>query len=301
MNKTQTQKEIMILLKDNFEKVVGKKKPFQCGSEARNYYLCNLKDNLIEPMSDKTLLEYGHGKGNEIFSGKMNALRSSSALTYNIFGNHPVKIDKKVEKSQIGEGLYEVEFEKQFPTLKPSVSKMPANLDAFLINKEKEEAIAVEMKMLEWVFNEPKKLKDAYLKAENYCCKEEDGEKFVEVARKLIDADKKGLFNRYDAFQMFKHAVACYNACCSGKITGIKKLTLLNCVWTLPDKYQEKNDKEKAEFEVFYNIVNKDIAELFAGFNPKIKFAIEFVTVKDFISRLEKTPKELNYLKRYTF
>ena len=110
----------MDLLKENFEQVVGTKK-FQDTSEARSYYLSNLADNLCEPMEDDAVKAYGQGSGNEIASGKMNALRSSSALTYNLFTNKSAKITNQTGIARIGNGIYSVEFEKQYRTLKSSV------------------------------------------------------------------------------------------------------------------------------------------------------------------------------------
>ncbi len=299
-------KEIMDLLKKNFEQVVGQKK-FQGGSKEREYYLFALADNLYKPMGKKALFEYGQGSGNEIFSGKMNALRSSSALTYNLFGNNHSKINGKE---------YTVEFEKQYHTLKTSVSNRPANLDAFLYCKETGEAIACEMKMMEWICNKPGKLKKAYLNPENYINKE-IGEEFVKKARALIeeeyrDADLEEYpckMKVYDAFQMFKHAVACYTACAQEEKRDIKKLTLLNCVWTLPnaDKlkieqnskdYKEREKREHKEFEEFKSIMMPE-GKLFD--KKEFEFDIQFYTFKDFLALLDKSENELNYLKRYTF
>ena len=109
-------RELMTLIKENFKDVIGDKN-FQNNSDARSFYLVDLVDNICEPMGDKALRAYGQGSGNEIASGKMNALRSSSALTYNLFGNAPAKI---------GDKEYSVEFEKQYHTLKPSVPGKPA-------------------------------------------------------------------------------------------------------------------------------------------------------------------------------
>lgn len=132
-------KNILDLLKEKFIEVVGKV-PFQNKSEARSYYLQNLKDNLYKPMNEEALASYGQGSGNEIVSGKMNSLRSSSAMTYNLLSSSTVSIIDN--KYGIGTGTYTVEYEKQFHTLKSAVSGMPANLDAYLFCQEKGEAIA---------------------------------------------------------------------------------------------------------------------------------------------------------------
>ena len=299
-------KEIMDLLKENFKQVVGEKK-FQGGSEEREYYLFALADNLYKPMDKDALLEYGQGSGNEIFSGKMNSLRSSSALTYNLFGNNPAKIDGK---------KYSVEFEKQYHTLKTSVSNRPANLDAFLYCEETKEAIACEMKMMEWICNKPGKLKKAYLNPENYIDKEV-GEEFVKKAKALIDEEYRDAdleeypckMKVYDAFQMFKHAVACYTAFAQEEKRQIKKLTLVNCVWTLPDAYKLKTEKNRKDYTERETLEHEEFEEFKSIMMPEGKlldekefdFDIQFYTFKDFLARLEKSEDELNYLKRYTF
>lgn len=307
--------EIMNLIKNNFEQVVGNKK-FQDGSEARSFYLSELADNLCEPMGEDALKAYGQGSGNEIASGKMNALRSSSALTYNLFTNSPAKIINKSETSRIGNGVYSVEFEKQYHTLKPSVPGKPANLDAFLYCTETSEAIACEMKMMEWIFNKPGNLRSKYLDANNYI-NDKCADKFVPIAKKLIqyndcDADELNeypcRFSRYDAFQMFKHALACYSACMGEEPRKIKKLTLVNCVWTLPvpdrlsskcrDRYIKDESCEHAEFTEFIHFM-QPAKKLFADIC--VDFDIKFYAFKDFLSLFEKSADELNYLRRYTF
>lgn len=301
-------REIMDLLKENFEQVVGKKK-FQEGSEACSYYLFALADNLYKAMGEKALIAYGQGSGNEIFSGKMNALRSSSALTYNLFGNTPAKIAGKE---------YSVEFEKQYHTLKPSVPGKPANLDAFLYCEDTSEAIACEMKMMEWIFNKPGNLRSKYLFPENYI-NDKCANVFIPIAKELIlyndyedPNDVKEEYpcrmTRYDAFQMFKHALACYSACLGEESRKIKKMTLVNCIWTLPvperlssehyDRYIKEEDCEHTEFKEFKELM-KPVKSLFA--ESGVDFDIEFYTFKDFLSLLDKTESELNYLKRYTF
>ena len=301
-------REIMTLIKENFEQVVGVKE-FQNTSEARSFYLLDLTDNLCEPMGENALNSYGKGSGNEIASGKMNALRSSSALTYNLFGNAPAKI---------GDKEYSVEFEKQYHTLKPSVPGKPANLDAFLYCEENQEAIACEMKMMEWIFNKPSNLRNKYLLPENYI-NDKCANVFIPIAKELIlyndyedsDVVKEEYpcrMTRYDAFQMFKHTVACYSASLGEESRKIKKLTLVNCVWTLPvperlssknyDRYIKEESCEHAEFNEFARLM-QPVKSLFADWG--VDFDIQFYTFKSFLSLLDKTKSELDYLKRYTF
>ncbi|MBQ3054175.1 MAG: hypothetical protein IJC89_04645 [Clostridia bacterium] len=310
-------KEIMTLIKENFKDVIGDK-IFQNTSDARSFYLVDLVDNICEPMGDNALIAYGQGSGNEIASGKMNALRSSSALTYNLFGNKPAYIRNNSGDLRIGNGVYSVEFEKQYHTLKPTVPGNPANLDAFLYCEESEEAIACEMKMMEWIFNKPSNLRYKYMCPENYIDKK-CAEIFIPIAKELIlynDYDDPDdvkeeypcRMTRYDAFQMFKHTVACYSACAGEESRSIKKLTLINCVWTLPvpdrlspnayARYIREENCEHTEFNEFMNVM-QPVKTLFSDLN--VDFDIKFYTFNDFLSLLKKTDNELNYLKRYTF
>jgi len=307
-------KAIMSLIKNVFENVVGIRS-YQNGSEARTYYLENLNDNLYKQMDEIAENAYGQGTGNEIASGKMNALRSSSALTYNLFWNR--KAEFKASSARIGKGFYSVEFEKQYHTLNSSVPGLPANLDAFLYCEDTCEAIACEMKMMEWIFNKPGNLRSKYLSPANYI-NEDVGKVFADIAKELIlqndytdpDAIQEEYpcrMTRYDAFQMFKHTVACYSACVSEETRKIKKLTLVNCAWTLSipevleqkhcERYLREEECERREFEDFKHIM-QPVKKLFADIG--VDFDICFYSFNDFLLLMEKDNDELNYLRRYT-
>lgn len=115
-------------------------------------------------MSETFKCKYKCGSGNEL-KYKMRALRSSSAMTYNIFGNNSKLV---IVDNRIGKGRYKIEYEKQFHTLNSFVKGMPANIDVFLYSEENKEAVACEMKMAEWILNKPTGLKEAYLIEKNY-------------------------------------------------------------------------------------------------------------------------------------
>ncbi len=304
-------REIMGLLKNVFENVAGAH-AYQTESEARTYYLENLNDNLYKPMNETAEKAYGKGSGNEIASGKMNALRSSSALTYNLFWNQTAKFKEGSER--IGSGEYFVEFEKQYHTLNSSAKGLPANLDAFLYCKDTCEAVACEMKMMEWIFNKPSALRRKYLDPKNYV-NEAVGEVFVRIAKSLIPKEAlaeeqdeySGSMTRYDAFQMFKHTVACYSACAGEEAREIKKLTLVNCAWTLsiPEvlepkhckRYRAEEKLEHCEFEEFKKLMQPAI-KLFSDIG--VDFDICFYSFNDFLKLMEKNEDELDYLRRYT-
>jgi len=109
---------------------------------------------------------------------------------------------------------------------------------------------------------------------------------------------------------MFKHAVALYRACDDknqGEQSEIRKLTLLNCAWTItsPDKltevsrqeYLETWDTEVNEFDRFTTEM-RPIKDLFKQ-NLGIDFDIRLCTFAELLGMLEKTPEELAYLERY--
>ncbi len=309
------EKNMLEFLKDKYlEQNPGAE--FQVSDGAQAYYLKDLKDNLVTKMSPAVEAQYGAGSGGEIDSGKMKALRSSSAMTFNLLGNDPAVIDgDKSKGNRIGSGTYAVEFEKQFYTLKKNVSNRPANLDAFLYCDETKEAIACEMKMMEWLLNAPGKLKEVYLNPYNYL-DSKAGAVFVDVAKRLIDfsVEKKedgykSVMKRYDAFQMFKHTVACYNAAISSSEEKrmFNKLTLVNCVWMPSEdkfsekefckRYIEKKEQEHKDFEQFKEIM-EDVKPLFADVN--VDFEICFYTVDEFLDILVKKPEAVNALRRYT-
>lgn len=310
-------REIMDAIKKDFTDSAGEKE-YQNVSEAKEYYVKDLNDNFYRPMNDTVKNAYCSGSGNEIASGKMNSIRSSSAMTYNLLWDGTANIIKPYDRI-ISAGKYFVEFEKKYHTLKPSISGNPANLDAFLYNSELCEAIACEMKMTEWLFNKPGTLKSKYLDKNSYI-NSDAGEVFVSVAESLIansDYDEDILksqneyapfTSRYDSFQMFKHTVACYTACVEEEKRKIKKLTLLNCVWDglddsvvsdkSRDRYNLANRTEQAEFGQFRDCM-EPVKKLFAEIG--VEFNVVYYSVDDFIAIMEKTDDELKYLNRYTY
>ena len=143
------------LLKEKFLKT-----KFVKEEEIQNYGLINREKNLYQKMSDKTFAEYSSGGGGELKDGKMNMIRSSSAMIYNLLGNGDVFFSKDYyfrEDSYIPKGLYKKEFEKRYKTVNVKVKgkQVEANLDAWLYNDVCE--IFIEAKCLEWIQNSSEK------------------------------------------------------------------------------------------------------------------------------------------------
>lgn len=276
--------------------------------------------------------EYRRGSGGELKDSttpaKMKSIRSSSAMTYNLLGNQ--QIDLINGRNYFSKGTYSVEYEKQLYTIKRNLQ--PANLDAFLYNEAKEEGIFCEMKMMEWIFNEPESLKEAYENPELYYANCVCGEKTVEAFRKAIYMLKGAMlvragadhFFRYDAWQMFKHTLGIYNMTstitkdemsrlCEKSKTEIKmlstckKITLVNVVFEpgkeiLSDNLQIAYEKvckmEHEDFEIFRQImIGSGVVERFKA-DCGVDFDIRYMTAAEFMDCFDVGSRKA-YLERY--
>lgn len=262
---------------------------------ARQFYLKDLSDNLVRPMDELHVREYSQGSGSEL-DDKMKALRSSSAMTFNILGNRRCVVTFPGEL--LYSKSYAIKYEHQLPTLK---SGLPANLDA-LLQGDAGDIIACEMKMLEWLTSAPPKLKDKYLHPSSYS-HADTAPVFVEVAREL---NASNAFTHYDSAQMFKHALALYNACRSGALEA-ERLTLLNCVWEPPLDYdvsavtatwlEESTSSEHAGFQEFERLM-QPVKSLFCD-SCEVDFEIRYLPAAELIESLEHSIYERKMLNRY--
>lgn len=301
----------------------------------RRFYYADYKDNLIHPMVEKHFREYNAADGGEmeakgIRPAKMASIASSSAMTFNILGNE--RIAMKPDGPFAG-GVYSISYEKQMHTL--NIGSNPANLDAFLANETASEAIFCEMKMMEWL-GKPGALKAAYLNAKKYFC--EDAFKvFSAIAKALRSTDTPNkddaypsVFTQYDAWQMFKHTLAIYNATSHKtkeafeqiktknpikSMTGqFKKITLANVVFEmdlaliedekLRSAYAAALELEHREAARFIDVMlttkvdGMGLQELFQK-NCGADFDICYRSTADFVAMFEKTADERDCLKRY--
>jgi len=216
--------------------------------------------------------DYDAGSGGELEDGKspakMKSIRSSSAMTYNMLGNHAIYLTEG--RDVFASGEYRIAYEKKLLTLRRS--PQPANLDAFLYNEQAKEAIFCEMKMLEWM-GKPNPLRDSYLPEKLYFAyngqRTRAVQAFLEVIKRLKAAMKAygdgNCFYRYDAWQMFKHMLGIYNMTSSvtrpeitefldrrKNTTGrtdaellpeMKKATLVNVVFEPPVELLSEEDR----------------------------------------------------------
>ena len=281
--------EILSLLKSGYL-ATGERDDFEVHDigpsfSARQFYVTRLEDNLIHSMDARHIEEYRHGSGSEL-DDKMRALRSSSAMTFNLLRNGPVNVLWNGSRES-----YEVSYEAQLPT---RTIGLPANLDAVLVNKE--HVIACEMKMLEWLLGKPSVLKSAYRRRETYR-DERAANTFLNLADTLFGQNGLPLLARYDAAQMFTHALALYNSCAEGRWPTQRRVDLVNVVHEMGESalrqlsplsrghYEKALAEEHRGAQRFVEAANETLAPLFdtLGFG----FTTVYAPVSDFISMLE--------------
>lgn len=281
--------EILSLLKSGYLATVEKDdfEVHDIGSSfsARQFYVARLEDNLIRSMDVRHIEEYRRGSGSEL-DDKMRALRSSSAMTFNLLGNGPVNVLWSDSRES-----YEVSYEVQLPT---RASGLPANLDAMLVNKD--HVIACEMKMLEWLLGKPGVLKSAYRKRETYR-DERTANAFLNLADTLFDQNGLPLLARYDAAQMFKHALALYNSCTEGRWPTQRRVDLVNVVHEMGESalrqlsplsrnhYEDALAEEHRGAQHFVEAASETLAPLFETLG--FAFTTVYAPVSDLISMLE--------------
>ena len=307
------------------------------GEKSRKYYFEKLDDNLVNPMSQEDINDYGGGAGQEL-KWKMKAIHSSSAMTYNIFSNsskcgsgRKVKI---VPSDKLPEGEFNLKYEKKLPAI-----NSPANLDVYLLSDEN--ILLFEMKMTEWILGQPKKLKAAYLEnVNNY-----PDEKFRKVMQELMQnyipegkriPGKKEYScktKHFDAFQVMLHIFSIYKAIHANKYheklrddyklpTKPKNIILVIGYWTVPNdntflkeakidyetykKDIEGSDENPKENTMRYEI--KKFTETLKELKIKdlfwdkyeVTFDVKALTVKEIVDCLDKKENDLNALmKRY--
>ena len=268
------------------------------------YYLKRLEDNLAVPMSENVRAMYEGGSGSEL-DWKMCSIRSSSAMTFNLLGNGPVKIATGKHA-----GVYDLAYEYQLPTLRNNPH--PANLDAFL--KGEGEDVYCEMKMFEWLGTPHHVLRPDYLETTHYLIPREDAECFIALFRKLacVLVMGKGRKSerlsdgRYDSLQMAKHLLAIYGKLANDAEYKPVKVTLLNCVWEFEDakvlgryeaKYLEMAAEEHEGFETFAKLAVENVAPLFEAKGTAL--AIEYATAAVLMEAIEYEKPHRAKLERY--
>lgn len=300
LNHNSLEDRVLKVLKSKYEACYGvpEYQRDELSGSKRRFYLKHLEDNLVWRMESSHFDEYMEGDGGEIVSGSMCALRSSSAMTFNLLGNSGCVV--KEGDTVLDAGRYGISYEYK-PAI-PLKRGRKANLDALLVGDGGRVVVACEMKLLEWLTSTPKPLVESYTRKESYRYAEV-ADAFVEVAGSCRTAKALDV---YDAPQMFRHLTALYNACREGEWPEIRKLVLLNCVWEPNlDDFPEMETRvalgelvrrERNGFAAF----KADCKPLFECFkNLGIDLFIEYRTTADLVELIERPVKEQALLQRY--
>ncbi len=268
-------------------------------SDIYGFQTKELTKNLYHDMSTKTENEYSNSDGDELKKGRINMIRSSAAMIYNLLGNDDVVIRRN---KYLPDGEFKKEFEKKYKSINVRNNKTnrpyEANLDAWLYNDECE--IFIESKCMEWLQNSSdKELAKSYTRNTSKYFHGSSAELFRTVGKEIS-------MSQYDSCQMFRHTLAIYNYLKDiGKKN--KKIYLVNVVWEpedndLPDEirtiYKLQLELEHREFHLFYEkmkpIINLIKTELSKDFD------ILYLSVKDFHSMLVYSDNnQKSFVQRY--
>lgn len=294
---------VLEAIKQRFEETSECREFGGCESEAMSrYYVARLDDNLVEEMASCHRQEYEQGTGVEL-GEKMRALRSSSAMTFNLLGNHHVDI---VDPLFAPAGRYSVSYEYQLPTLRGNPNK--ANLDARLLAEDRSMVVYCEMKMVEWMLGWMKMLRASYLDPDRYLIKRHEARVFIDLFNDIVaggpnrKGSRKTRFRRFDALQMTRHLLAVYSNLEQEEASSIR---LINCIWEIRDasllapyehKYRAWLNDEQREFYAFAHAA-RPVLGLFEkkGFD----MSIEYVPFDRFLACLVKTDAQKARLQRY--
>ncbi|MBE6662912.1 MAG: hypothetical protein E7602_00240 [Ruminococcaceae bacterium] len=307
--------------------------PTSLQNSHRPFYYKDYRNNLFCPMSSQTIAEYNRGDGSETKEStitkfgrtytlppKMGSIVSSSAMTFNLFGNDSVSI---LPEGILPQGTYTVEYEKQLLTR--AYGNMPANVDAFLSDSVNRNALFFEMKNLEWL-ESPKALGKSYFMERYYFTPDRAAvpfpkdafEMFSNWAHLLQDVS----FRRYDASQMFKHTLAMYNYASFVTRSALEKVDpgrtmagkydwyiLTNVVNEFPAafiddedtrwEYQSALSEERYEAQLFIDTMHRcEIPAIFDN-NCNAGIKIIYMSAKELAESLDIPVDHQEYLKRY--
>lgn len=269
-------------------------------TEIKGFQTKDIDKNLYHSMSDKTKSEYKNSDGDELKKGRIDMIRSSAAMIYNLLGNDDVVLEKN---KYLPEGKYKKEFEKKYKSInyinRETNEPYAANLDAWLHNDSCE--IFIESKCMEWLQNNSEKeLGISYIRNTSKYFFPDSAEMFRTVGTEIP-------CSQYDSCQMFRHTLAIYNYLRDHPEKKTKKIYLVNVVWEpdeselleeIRDVYKLQLELEHREFQLFYkrmdqiiNLITPDLAK---------DFDILYLPVKDFYSILKYSDeKQKRFVQRY--
>lgn len=225
-----------------------------------------LAANLITEMSPEFAAQFGGGNGGELGRdgrpGKMQSLRSSSALAFNVFAPWHGR-DVSALASALQTRLHDraVAFERKYPH---GLSSAPPNLDVVLDGLQSR-PLAIESKFTEPYGNKPPDppLDDKYFPGN----RERWGERGLPRCQRLAAAAGKNIiFSRLGVGQLLKHVL--------GLAHTTRERPRLLCLWF--DSGCSEAETHRAELRQFADAVGDEIEfshltyqDVIARFSPQ--------------------------------
>lgn len=198
------------------------------GFEPKNAYL-SLAENLRQELSDGALADFERGNGGElrmrgIRPPKMNALRSSAALSANVFdywrSHDPAPLQQALG---LRDKITRVSFEEHFGT---GLKGNPPNIDV-LLTLEGNHYVAIESKFTEWLAVRERTLDPKYFPAGHELWARQN---LPDCQSLAIGYREQGPFKYLDAPQLLKHALGL-----ARKKGGTYELYYIYFDWNCPE------------------------------------------------------------------
>ena len=282
-----------------------------------DYYVNTIEDNIVgNALNCLIKKQIESGSGNELSRGKdkntppkMHAIRSSTALAYNVFESinyHTFKwFNCTFETYQL---------EKKLPALS---SRAPANIDVFLASKNTH--VYIESKFLEnydikqykisesYVTKQPKDPQPKHLLKLFHAYAEKDLNGQLMPPKKVWDKQSKThrfyyamTFNFYDGPQMLKHLLGIYHHLVQEENQHITTVYLVNLMWQSPFKnHQGMTELIKQEIHEL-NLYQRMIDAFKEDIKPRnVELDIVLLSYQDFYQNHEPSfkPEHKAYLK----
>jgi hypothetical protein len=218
------------------------------GFEPKNAYMMSLTDNLRQQLSAGALKDFERGNGGElrqrgIRPPKMHALRSSAALSANVFdywrSHDPAPLQQALG---LGDKITRVSFEEHFPT---GLKGNPPNVDV-LLRLEGGHHIAIESKFTEWLSPRERMLDPKYFPRGRGLWARQTLPDCQLLASEFREV---GPFKFLDAPQLLKHALGL-----ARKEMGSYELYYIYFDWKCPE-----GDAHAEEIARFGALVGKEI------------------------------------------
>lgn len=218
------------------------------GYEPKNAYMTSLADNLRQQLSSGAQQDFERGNGGElrergIRPPKMHALRSSAALSANVFdywrSHDPVPLQQALG---LREKITRITFEEHFPT---GLKGNPPNVDV-LLKLEGIHYVAIESKFTEWLSLRERTLDPKYFPPGKELWAAENLPDCQALANELREHTS---FKFLDVPQLLKHALGL-----ARKESGSFELHYIYFDWDCPE-----GKIHSAEVTRFENLVGQEI------------------------------------------